>query len=107
MSEEVANARRCSVGALATMFLFIVPTGCATRWNSSEIWLQSILPDAPAFIRQRYFLSLPIKNVGIERASEAPLAESTPRCASRGSYETLNSGECSVEPVGAIFPFLV
>jgi hypothetical protein len=29
---------------------------------------------------------LPIKNVDIERASEAPLAESTPRCASRG-YE--------------------
>src|SRR6266849_405840 len=30
------------------------PTGCATRWNSSAIWLQSILPDSPASRRQSY-----------------------------------------------------
>ncbi len=69
----------------------IFPTGCATRWNSSAIWLQSILPDSPASIRQRYFCSLPIKSVGIERASEAHLAESTSRCASRGYFTTLKA----------------
>jgi predicted DNA-binding transcriptional regulator YafY len=31
------------------------PTGCATRFNSSVIWLESIFHGSPVFIRQRYF----------------------------------------------------
>jgi len=31
------------------------PTGCATRWNSSGIELESSLHGSPVFIRQRYY----------------------------------------------------
>jgi len=32
-----------------------MPTGCATRWNSSGIELESSLHGSPVFIRQRYY----------------------------------------------------
>jgi hypothetical protein len=41
------------------------PTGCATRCNSSVIWLESILRGSPVFIRQRYFWSLARKSESI------------------------------------------
>jgi hypothetical protein len=44
---------------------------------------------------------LPIKNVDIERASEAPLAESTPRCASRG-YDEQAAGHKTRRYVGSL-----
>jgi hypothetical protein len=34
------------------------PTGCATSFHSSGIWLESILPRSPGFTRLRYFSSL-------------------------------------------------
>jgi hypothetical protein len=32
-----------------------IPTGCATSFNSSAIWLERILLDPPASRRRRYF----------------------------------------------------
>jgi hypothetical protein len=75
-----------------------VPTGCATRCNSSVGRLESILYRSLAFRKIEVFSYLDEKRKSVERAYEAPLVECASRCATRGSlhrygHDRLFAGE--------------